>query len=72
MTKKNYLSCQLLQVAQLGQPVLRQKAQKITNIDDPSVQKLIADLLATVMDADGVGISLSLPTRTPAILTLPK
>lgn len=48
---------QLLQVAQLGQPVLRQKARPIGNFKSPKVQKLITDLLATVMDVDGVGIS---------------
>lgn len=48
---------QLLQVAQLGQPLLRKSAKKIAKAKDPFVQKLISDLVATVMDVDGVGIS---------------
>lgn len=55
----HYLSIMptFLQVAQLGQPVLRQTAKPVTNILDPKVQSLIDDLIATVMDVDGVGIA---------------
>lgn len=48
---------QLLQVAQLGHPVLRQKAKKIKNSADPILQQLIDDLMLTVMDVNGVGIA---------------
>ncbi len=47
----------LRQIAQLGHPVLRQTAEPITNIADQSVQSLIDDMLATVADANGVGIA---------------
>lgn len=47
----------LLQVAQLGQPVLRQKAKPVANIKDKKIQQLIGDLIATVMDVNGVGIA---------------
>ena len=47
----------LLQVAQLGHPVLRKKAKPVKNINDPSVQELIDNLIMTVMDVDGVGIA---------------
>lgn len=47
----------LLQIAQLGHEVLRKKAQKITNIGDHKIQDLIDDLIETVMDVNGVGIS---------------
>lgn len=47
----------LLQIAQLGQPVLRQKAKPVTNIKDRKIQKLIDDLMVTVMDVNGAGIS---------------
>ena len=47
----------LLQVAQLGQPVLRQKANAVKNIKDKKIQELIDDLLSTVMDVNGVGIA---------------
>ena len=47
----------LRQIAQLGQPVLREPARAIVNPADPTVQALIDDMLATVADADGVGIA---------------
>ncbi len=47
----------LLQVALLGHSVLRQKAKEVQNARDPRIQSLIDDLLETVMDVNGVGIS---------------
>lgn len=47
----------LRQIAQLGQPVLRGVAGEIPDPSDPAVQALIDDMLVTVADADGVGIS---------------
>lgn len=47
----------LLQIAQLGQPVLRNRAKEITDVHSPKIQQLIDDLIATVMDVDGVGIA---------------
>lgn len=45
------------QIAQLGQPVLREPARPIADPLDPAVQSLIEDLLVTVADANGVGIA---------------
>src|SRR5664279_4991224 len=47
----------LRQIAQLGQPVLRRVAGKISDPADPAIQALIDDMLVTVRDADGVGIA---------------
>ncbi len=47
----------LRQIAQLGQPVLRQAAGKIADPADPALQALIDDMLVTVAEADGVGIA---------------
>jgi peptide deformylase len=47
----------LLQIAQLGHPVLRQKAKPVKDIHDPYIQKLIDDLLATLSDIDGMGLA---------------
>jgi peptide deformylase len=47
----------LRQIAQLGQPVLREPARPVADPADPAVQALIDDLLATMADADGVGIA---------------
>lgn len=47
----------LLQIAQLGHPVLRQKAKPVQKVKGKNVQLLIDDLVATVMDVNGVGIA---------------
>lgn len=47
----------LRQIAQLGQPVLREVARKIADPRAPAIQTLIDDMLATMADADGVGIA---------------
>src|SRR3989344_4187690 len=47
----------LLQIDQLGHPVLRQKARSVENIKSKKIQQLIDDLISTVMDVDGVGIA---------------
>ena len=47
----------LRQIAQLGQPVLREVSGKIADPASPAVQALIDDMLLTVADADGVGIA---------------
>lgn len=47
----------LLQIAELGQSVIIQKSKRVKNIKDPSVQTLIDNLIATVKEVDGVGIS---------------
>lgn len=47
----------LRQIAQLGQPVLREPVHKIEEPNDPAIQDLIEDMLVTVADANGVGIA---------------
>lgn len=47
----------ILQVIQLGNPVLRQQARSIDNINDERVQTLIDRLISTVAQANGVGIA---------------
>ena len=47
----------LRQIAQLGQPVLRRVAEKISDPAAPAVQALIDDMLVTVAEASGVGIA---------------
>ena len=48
---------ELLQITQLGNPILRQVARSIENIHDQQMQKLIDDLITTVVSANGVGIA---------------
>jgi peptide deformylase len=45
------------QIAQLGHPVLRQETDLIGNPADPALQALIDDMLATMTEANGVGIA---------------
>ncbi len=45
------------QIAQLGNPVLRQQAQIVDNIRDDRLQQLIDQLIASVLAANGVGIA---------------
>lgn len=47
----------LLQIAQLGHPVLRRKAEEVKEVKDKAIQKLIDDLIVTMKEADGVGIA---------------
>ena len=47
----------ILQIAQLGQPVLRAPARPVENLSSPLIQATIADLRATVFDANGLGLA---------------
>lgn len=38
-------------------PVLRKKAHKVTDIDDPKLQTLIDDMVETMIEAPGVGLA---------------
>lgn len=46
-----------LPIAQLGNPILRQKAQLVDNIQDERIQNLIDALIVTATAANGVGIA---------------
>lgn len=48
---------QSLEIAQLGNPILRQLAQPIDNVHDEQIQKLIEALKAKAVAANGVGIA---------------
>lgn len=47
----------ILDVVQLGQPVLRQKAREVNDFRDPKIKQLIDDLIKTLTEINGVGIS---------------
>ena len=47
----------ILEIAQLGAPVIRERATKVTDIHDPHIQTLIEDLFATVEFEKGMGIA---------------
>jgi len=48
---------EILQISQLGNPILRQQAQPIHDVHDERIQKLIDDLINTAVSANGVGIA---------------
>ena len=48
---------EILEIIQLGDPVLRTKAQLVENIQALRIQRLIDDLITTVKQANGVGIA---------------
>lgn len=48
---------EILEIIQLGNPLLRSPAQLVDNIQDPTIQNLIDNLIATVGQANGVGIA---------------
>jgi peptide deformylase len=48
---------EVLEIIQLGNPILRQKAALTLNVKDNRIQKLMDDLIATAFLANGVGIA---------------
>ena len=47
----------VLEIAELGNPILREKAKEVENIGDSEIQKLIEDMLLTVDKVNGVGLA---------------
>ncbi len=47
----------ILEIAEMGNPVLRERAREVEDIHDPGVQSFIDDLIATGISANGVGIA---------------
>lgn len=50
-------AAKLLQISQIGHPVLRQETTLIENVRGRSVQRLIKDMMYTCADSGGVGIA---------------
>lgn len=48
---------ELLEVIELGNPILRQKAQFVEDVPSNRIQTLVDNLLVTVKEANGVGIA---------------
>ena len=48
---------ELLEIAQLGNPILRRVAQPVKNFADKAIEQLIDSLIATAASANGVGIA---------------
>lgn len=63
----------ILKIRTLPDPVLRQKARKVTSIDD-AIHKLIDDMIDTMRAASGVGLAatqIAVPLRV-AVIEMPE
>ena len=47
----------LLKLARMGHPVLRGEAAPVSDPRDPEIGRLAADMIETMIDADGVGLA---------------
>lgn len=49
----------ILKIAQLGEPVLRERAREVSadEIGSPELERLIEDMVETMRDADGAGLA---------------
>lgn len=47
----------ILQISEIGSPILRQRADVIVDLINPQIEDLIVDLIATADAANGVGIA---------------
>jgi peptide deformylase len=47
----------ILQISEIGSPILRHRSDTIANLPDPQLDTLIDDLIATADAANGVGIA---------------
>ena len=61
-------------IVALGNPVLRQKARKVSRIDQ-SIAKLVEDMIETMRDAPGVGLAapqIGVPLQVAVVETEPE
>jgi peptide deformylase len=47
----------ILKIAKMGHPVLAQKAAPVANPADPAIRRLVADMVETMIDANGAGLA---------------
>lgn len=47
----------ILEITELGHPILRQRSSEVENLKDQGVQNFIDDLIETGIDSNGVGIA---------------
>jgi peptide deformylase len=44
-------------IARMGHPILRRRAEPVVDPADPEIQRLIDDMVETMIDADGAGLA---------------
>src|SRR6201995_1887788 len=47
----------ILKIARMGHPVLSQKAEPVPDPTAPQIRRLVADMIDTMIDADGAGLA---------------
>lgn len=47
----------ILKIARMGHPVLRRRAEEVADPRAPEIKRLIADMIETMEDAEGVGLA---------------
>jgi peptide deformylase len=47
----------LLKIARMGNPVLLQMAEPVTNPGAPAIRRLVDDMIETMLDAPGIGLA---------------
>ncbi len=47
----------ILKIARMGHPVLAQKAQPVADPAAPEIRRLVADMIETMIDANGAGLA---------------
>ena len=47
----------ILKIARMGHPVLRLRAEEVSDPAAPEIKALVADLVETMVDADGLGLA---------------
>src|SRR5476649_1435140 len=47
----------ILKIARMGHPVLAAKAQAVANPAAPEIRRLVADMVETMIDANGAGLA---------------
>ncbi len=60
----------VLEIAQLGTPVIRQRAAEVRDLHDPHVLALLDDLLVTVAEENGMGIAAPQVSESTRIIVL--
>ncbi len=55
-------------IARMGHPVLRRPTTAVSDVSDPEIQRLIADMKETLADAQGVGLAAPQVYATRSVL----
>ena len=56
-TRKRKFMPKILKIVQEKDPILRKKAEPVKNPKSPEIKKLIADMIATMMEIKGIGLA---------------